>query len=124
MNPGMLLQIIMIVTGFLLFLITVISLAKRKMTESFCLAWGIVAIIVILAGILLRPAGWNQYISGTGLVLLLLIGFCFVYAAYFMSSRISELMRKNNEMAIQLSLLKQEKEELSKRLDELSEKMK
>lgn len=94
------------------------------MTESFCLAWGIVAIIVILAGILLRPAGWNQYISGIGLVLLLLIGFCFVYAAYFMSSRISELMRKNNEMAIQLSLLKQEKEELSKRLDELSEKMK
>lgn len=124
MDPGMLLQIIMILTGFLLFLITMISLAKRKMTESFCLAWGIVSVIVILAGILLRPAGWNKYISSTGLVLLLLIGFCIVYAAYFMSSKISELMRKNNEMAIQLSLLKSEKEEMAKKLDELSEKLK
>ena len=124
MDPGMLLQIIMIVTGFLLFLITMISLAKRKMTESFCLAWGIVAVIIILAGVLLRPAGWNKYISGTGLVLLLLIGFCLVYAALFMSNKISELMRKNNEMAIQLSLLKSEKEEMAKKLDELSEKLK
>lgn len=124
MDPGMLLQIIMIVTGFLLFLITMVSLAKRKMTESFCLAWGIVSVIIILAGVLLRPAGWNKYISGTGLVLLILIGFCLVYAALFMSSKISELMRKNNEMAIQLSLLKSEKEEMAKKLDELSEKLK
>ena len=101
-----------------------ISLAKRKMTESFCLAWGIVSVIIILAGVLLRPAGWTKYISGPGLVLLLLIGFCLVYAALFMSSKISELMRKNNEMAIQLSLLKSEKEEMAKKLDELSEKLK
>lgn len=123
MEPGMILQIIMIVVGIFLLGAVVSSLARRKMTESFCLAWGLVAIIIILAGILLRPAEWNRYISGMGMVLLLMIGFCIVYGAYFMSTKVSELMRKNMELSIQVSLLKHEKEEFSKQLKELAEKI-
>lgn len=108
MEPGLLLQIIMILTGVYLLVRTISSLAKRRMTEPFCLTWGLVAIGIILAGCLLRPAGWNQYISYTGMVLLLLIGFCLLYGAYFISCRVSELMRQNNELAIQVSLLKEE----------------
>ncbi len=123
MEPGMILQIIMIVVGIFLLGAVVSSLARRKMTESFCLAWGLVAIIIILAGILLRPAEWNRYISGMGMVLLLMIGFCIVYGAYFMSTKVSELMRKNMELSIQVSLLKHETEEFSKQLKELAEKI-
>lgn len=123
MEPGMILQIIMIVVGIFLLGAVVSSLARRKMTESFCLAWGLVAIIIILAGILLRPAEWNRYISGMGMVLLLMIGFCIVYGAYFMSTKVSELMRKNMELSIQVSLLKHEKEEFSRQLKELAEKI-
>ena len=108
MDPGLMLQIIMILTGVYLLVRTISSLAKRRMTEPFCLTWGLVAIGIILAGCLLRPAGWNQYISYTGMVLLLLIGFCLLYGAYFISCRVSELMRQNNELAIQVSLLKEE----------------
>ena len=108
MEPGLMLQIIMILTGVYLLVRTISSLAKRRMTEPFCLTWGLVAIGIILAGCLLRPAGWNQYISYTGMVLLLLIGFCLLYGAYFISCRVSELMRQNNELAIQVSLLKEE----------------
>lgn len=108
MEPGLMLQIIMILTGFFLLIKTISSLAKRRMTEPFCLTWGLIAIGIILAGCLLRPAGWNQYISYTGMVLLILIGFCLLYGAYFISCRVSELMRQNNELAIQVSLLKEE----------------
>ena len=108
MEPGLMLQIIMILTGVYLLVRTISSLAKRRMTEPFCLTWGLVAIGIILAGCLLRPAGWNQYISYTGMVLLLLIGFCLLYGAYFISCQVSELMRQNNELAIQVSLLKEE----------------
>ena len=107
MEPGLMLQIIMIITGVYLLVRTISSMAKRRMTEPFCLTWGLVAIGIILAGCL-RPAGWNQYISYTGMVLLLLIGFCLLYGAYFISCRVSELMRRNNELAIQVSLLKEE----------------
>lgn len=124
MEPGLVLQIIMVMAGAFLLAVTIISLARRKMTEPFCLTWGFISIIIILAGFLLRPAGWNRYVSYTGLILLILIGFCLVYGAYFMSSKISELMRKNNELAIQVSLLKQQQKEMEKNLKELSEKTK
>lgn len=123
MEPGLLLCIIMIVSGVVLLYIAVSSLSKRRMTEPFCLTWGFISLMIILAGILLQPGGWNRYISGTGLVLVLLIGFCIVYGAYFMSARVSELMRRNLELAMQISLLNHENEEIRKQLTELSEKV-
>ena len=121
MEPGVLLRIIMILTGVILFFVTLASLAKRRMTESFCLTWGLISVIIILAGILLRPTEWSSYISGTGMILVGMIGFCVIYGAYFMSTKVSELMRKNLELAMQVSLLKKENEEIQKKLQDVSE---
>lgn len=121
MQSGDILRIIMVVTGLFLLGVTVSSLARRKMTEPFCLTWGLISVMIILAGILLRPVVWNRYISGTGMLLILMVGFCVIYGACFMSTRVSELMRKNLELAMQVSLINQENEELRKRLDELEE---
>lgn len=123
MSLGMLLRIIMIVVGIVLFMRAIVSLARRRMTEPFCLTWGLVSIIVILAGILLDPTELNRYISGTGLLLVLMLGFCVAYGAYFMSSKISQLMRKNRELALQVSILSYEKDEIMKRLDEISARL-
>lgn len=119
MGMGMILQAIMIVLGGALFCETLSSLARRKLTEPFSLTWGLISVIIILAGCLLRPSGIAQYISVTGLILVLLIGFCIIFGAHFMSSVVSDLMRKNNELAIQVSLLNQEREEIRKQLDEI-----
>ena len=121
MEPGALLRIIMILTGVILFFVTLSSLAKRRMTESFCLTWGLISVIIILAGILLRPTEWSSYISGTGMILVGMISFCVIYGAYFMSTKVSELMRRNLELAMQVTLLKKENEEIQKKLQEISE---
>lgn len=118
LNAGDILRIILVVTGIVMLFITIGSLAKRKMNESFCLAWGIVSLAIILAGILLRPVHWSDYISNTGLVLLFIIFYGILYAAYFVSLKISELTRKNQELAIQVSLLNQENERILRRLSE------
>lgn len=122
MHPGNILQIIMIATGILLFIVTMNSLARRRMTESFSLAWGLISLILIVAGIFLRPSGWSRYLSNMGMVLVVMIGFCIVYVAYFMSVKLSELSRKNQELAIQVSLLNQENERMLERLEELTGK--
>ncbi len=122
MQPGNILQIVMIGTGVLLFFVTMNSLARRKMTESFSLAWGLISLILIFAGILLRPSGWSRYLSNMGMFLVVMIGFCVVYVAYFMSVKLSELSRKNQELAIQVSLLNQENERMLARLEELTGK--
>ncbi|MDE6640763.1 MAG: hypothetical protein K2K63_09575, partial [Acetatifactor sp.] len=86
-------------------------------------AWGIISVALILAGILLRPTMWNRYISITGMFLVLLLGFAVIYIAFFLSTRVSELMRKNQELAMQVSLLNWEKNELWKKVEELSGQM-
>lgn len=112
MVVGEILRGVIIIVGILLFWLTVLSLAKRKMTETFCLIWGGVSVVVILAGILLRPVLLQKYISTTGMVLVSLVAFCFICGAYFLSTMISELTRKNQELAIQVSLLKRENEKI------------
>ncbi|MDE5587630.1 MAG: DUF2304 family protein [Acetatifactor sp.] len=123
MEAGDLLRVIICCGGVILLGITMSSLAKRRMTESFCLAWGIISVALILAGILLRPTMWNRYISITGMFLVLLLGFAVIYIAFFLSTRVSELMRKNQELAMQVSLLNWEKNELWKKVEELSRQM-
>ena len=41
MDAGLILQIILVAAGVLIVCITLLSLAKSKMTESFCLMWSI-----------------------------------------------------------------------------------
>lgn len=113
-------RVIICVGGVMFLGITLSSLAKRRMTEPFCLAWGIISIALILAGILLRPSMWNRYISFAGMLLVLLVGFAVIYIAFFVSTKVSELMRKNQELAMQVSLLNWEKDELWKKLNELA----
>ncbi len=120
MDAAAILKIIIIVTGIFLLIIAISSLAKRVMHESFCLAWGVVSVAIIVAGIVLNPTQWSSYVSKAGLFLILLIFFTMVYAAYFASVKISELTRKNQELAIQVSLLNEQTERLTARIDELS----
>ena len=123
METGDVLRVIICCGGVVLLGVTMSSLARRKMTEPFCLAWGIISVVLILAGILLRPSMWNRFISLTGMFLVLLLGFSVIYIAFFVSTRVSELMRKNQELAMQVSLLNWEKDELWKKLEELSGQM-
>ena len=98
----------MIATGLAILSVTVVSLAKKHLTEAFCIVWGIVAVMFICAGIVLRPAQWKIYISWSGL-LLVLFGVVLVLAgAFFFSVRISVLTRQIKELTIQVSLLNQE----------------
>lgn len=121
MNSGHILQIIMILTGLFLLIVTTNSLARRRMTESFCLAWGLISVILIVAGVFLRPSEWGHYISTIGMVLVVLFGFCIIYVAFFMSTKLSELSRKNQELAMQVSLLNQENERILERLEQLTD---
>lgn len=114
-------RLIMVLIGVGLFLMTLSSLARRKMTESFCLTWGVVAVVIILAGILIRPYGISGWISPTTLLLMVIIGMCLIFGAFYITGRVSELERKNQELAIQVSLLNQENRMILDKLEELTQ---
>lgn len=111
MGYGVVLKILVILAGAALAAAALWSLAKRRMTELFCLLWGLIGALMIAAGCLLHPAQW-PFGGGNGLLVILLVGFCLLYAAFFLSVHVSELTRKNLELSIQVSLLNAEVEEL------------
>ena len=121
MRDGLIIQILLIVFGTSMLATSFISLVRRKMSEPVVIPWGIGAIVFIVLGIVIRPDHWREYISPQGLTLVIVIFVCAAYAMYFFSIRITDTMKKNNELAIQVSLLNTEVEELRKKMDSLTE---
>lgn len=110
MSAGNELRLFMIAVGLVIFGMTILSLVKKHMTESFCIAWGIVSLSIIFAGIILQPTQWNRYISRSGMLLILFGALMLLCGAFYFSVRVSRLTREVRELAIQVSLLNQENE--------------
>ena len=121
MNGGEILRIVMVLGGLWLMVMTILSLARRIMTETICLIWGLFSILMILGGILLRPFGLSYYVSNTGLVIILLVGVLGISCAYGLSKHISNMERRNRELSMQVSILNHEIEELWERVGENKE---
>lgn len=121
MRDGLIIQILLIAFGTSMLVTSFISLVRRKMSEPVVIPWGIGAIVFIVLGIVIRPDHWREYISPQGLTLVIVIFVCAAYAMYFFSIRITDTMKKNNELAIQVSLLNTEVEELRKKMESLTE---
>ena len=79
MDGSMGLCVGMILTGVVLLGATLSSLARRRMADSFVLTWGLISMIMILAGLFLHPAELNRYISAMGMLLVAAVGFCMVF---------------------------------------------
>ena len=118
MDYGLFLQIVLIIAGVIILITDILLLAKRRLAESVSIVWGFGALIFIVAGIVLHPSGWIRYMSKAGMALMLLLGFCVVYGLFYASIRLSELIRKQTEMAMNISLLNQEIVELKRDIAE------
>lgn len=119
MAVGDVLRLFVIVAGAYMFLKAILSLAKRKMTEPFCLAWAVLSALMILSGILLNPSQLDGYISTRGLILIIIIVSGILWGLWFISTQVSILKRRNQELAMQISLLNQDCEKILKELEKL-----
>ena len=69
MEVGDILRLFVIVSGVFMVVRAILSLAKRKMTEPFCLSWVFLSALMILSGALLNPSQMKRYVSTRGLIL-------------------------------------------------------
>ena len=119
MAVGDVLRLFVIVAGAYMFLKAILSLAKRKMTEPFCLAWAVLSALMILSGILLNPSQLDGYISTRGLILIIIIVSGILWGLWFISTQVSILKRKNQELAMQIPLLNNDCEKILRELEKL-----
>ena len=73
MEVGDILRLFVIVSGVFMVVRAILSLAKRKMTEPFCLSWVFLSALMILSGALLNPSQMKRYVSTRGLILTIII---------------------------------------------------
>ena len=97
----------------------ILSLAKRKMTEPFCLSWVFLSALMILSGALLNPSQMKRYVSTRGLILTIIIVSGVLWGLWFISTQVSILKRKNQELAMQISLLNNDCEKILRELEKL-----
>ena len=103
-----LLQIFLVAAGLLLFVRTMMSLARKNLTETISMFWSLISVMLVLAGILLIPFDWNQYIT-SGALIFVAVSFALVISGvFYLSQVLSYNVRKTQELAIQISLLNQE----------------
>ena len=118
MASGDILRLFVIAAGAYMLVKAVLSLAKRKMTEPFCLAWVLLS-LMILSGVLLNPSQLDRYISTRGLILIIIVVSGILWGLWFISTQISLLKRWNQEMAMQISLLNNDCEKILKELEKM-----
>ena len=100
------------VLGALFLVRSVLSLAKRNMTESFCVFWNLISLLMIFAGILLHPSELNSMISFEGSLMFLIAVVATLEIAFYLSKSLSSLTRRNRELTMQVSLLLHEVDRL------------
>ena len=124
MEVGDILRLFVIVSGVFMVVRAILSLAKRKMTEPLCLEWVFLSALMILSGALLNASQMMRYVCSRGLFLTIIIVSGVLWGLWFISTQVSILKRKDQELAMQDSLLNQENERILHRLGILTDEKK
>ncbi|MCI9440785.1 MAG: hypothetical protein HFH15_06025 [Ruminococcus sp.] len=95
----------------------------KKMTVNLAVVWEILGAILIAIGSVPVLSSWTHLISmGTGLGLFIVGAVC-LWGGFQFSLLVSRLAMKNQELAIQVSLLIQENEKLIQQFEELTDRI-
>ena len=105
--------LIMIGTGVLLLVWSFLAYARHRLTENFGMIWGATALCLIVAGIVLAVTD-GSFVAVMAVIVLL--GLMLLLCLFGFSIAISILIMKNQELAMQVSLLNQENESILQEL--------
>lgn len=109
MEVGDILRLFVIVSGVFMVVRAILSLAKRKMTEPFCLEWVFLSALMILSGALLNPSQMKRYVSTRGLILTIIIVSGVLWGLWFISTQVSLLNNDYEKIIKELEKLEKEK---------------
>lgn len=122
MSTAAIVKFCVILVGIGIMAITFVLHAEKKLTVNLAVTWELLGIAAILSGAVPKFSGWSSRLSLGSLVVLLITAFLVLWGVYQMTIQISSLIMKNQELAIQVSLLNQENERILQELEKLTGK--
>lgn len=112
METTTLLQILTVIGGMIFLGMTFLEYARKKMTEEIGLLWSLFSILMVGIGLIPGSLSWIGTIRRSMALVLFGFAFFFLLLLWYLSIVISQLLRKNQELAMQVSLLNQENEQV------------
>lgn len=116
-------RLIVIAAGVCLLLLTFFMYSKRCLTDRIALGWALFSAVMIMAGAIPAWSGWSRALALSTYPMVFAMGGLVVLIIFHHSVYLSLLIMKNQELAMQVSLLNQENEETIKKLFELEKKI-
>lgn len=114
--------LVTVLEGIVLLIVDFISFVYQKITVGIELCWSAFAVLLILLGVVPGLSDWSKAIPIEAVPAFLLISLAIIFSFFYLSCAISQLLRKNQELAMHVSLLNQENEIILQKLKENSEK--
>lgn len=122
MSTAAIVKFSVILVGIGIMAITFVLHAKKKLTVNLAVTWELLGLAAILSGAIPKFSSWSSRLSLGSLAVLLITGLLVIWGMYQMTIQISSLLMKNQELAMQVSLLNQENERIIKELENLTGK--
>lgn len=114
----MVLRVLLALTGILFLILDFRAYVRQKLTDSMGILWAFVSIVLILTGVVAFP---EKYEYNYIVFLVFLVCLLLLLLLFKVSKTVSVLVMKNQELAMQVSLLNQENERILHKLGILSD---
>ena len=114
-------RILMVGTGILFLVLAFWAYTRQKLNDSMALIWVFVSIALVITGAV--PAV-SKHLSESLLIFMFIICLLLLFLLFKVSKAVSVLSMKNQERAMQVSLLNQENERILHKLGILTDEKK
>lgn len=114
-------RILMVGTGILFLVLAFWAYTRQKLNDSMALIWVFVSIALVITGAV--PAV-SKHLSESLLIFMFIICLLLLFLLFKVSKAVSVLSMKNQELAMQVSLLNQENERILHKLGILTDEKK
>ena len=110
MSTGIIMRTGLIVVGVFIMALSFVLHAKRRLTVNLAVVWEFVGVALILTGAVPVLSGWCYRLANGTVIAMFVVGAFVLWGCYEVCILISVLSMKNQELAMQVSLLNQEKD--------------
>lgn len=114
-------RILIVGTGILFLVLAFWAYTRQKLNDSMALIWVFVSIALVITGAV--PAV-SKHLSESLLIFMFIICLLLLFLLFKVSKAVSVLSMKNQELAMQVSLLNQENERILHKLGILTDEKK
>lgn len=122
MQGDLIVRIVMAVIAIGILWVDFNTYCKQKINEQFAFGWGVFALCLFLATVIPGVNNWTKQFDTEVYIVLIVLGLIFFAVLFGMSKLVSQLATKNQELAMQVSLLNNENANMLRAIKKLTGK--